>query len=133
MIDHLGLGRLFVLGVVSLLVFGPERLPELAGQAGRALRKLRQSVTALSADLRESSGIDVDELRQYDPRAVLREAMNPLEDPLADHVADLPQGTPALELLTSPDTTPDLPPGWFGSLDECSPPDEPSSSRELSA
>ena len=29
--------KLLVLGVVALLVFGPERLPAIAAQAGRAL------------------------------------------------------------------------------------------------
>ena len=127
MIDHLGLGRLLVLGVVGLLVFGPERLPELAGQAGRSLRKLRQSLSALSADLQESSGVDVAELRRLDPRTVIREALS--DDP----VSELPQGTPALELLTAPDTTPELPPEWFGRLEGCSPHDGQSSPPGLSA
>jgi sec-independent protein translocase protein TatB len=132
-IDHLGLGRLFVLGVVALLVFGPERLPELAGQAGRSIRRLRQSLSAMSADLQESSGIDVAELRRLDPRAVLRDALADPDEGTQALVADLPQGTPALELLVSEDTTPELPPEWFGSVEACSPLDDRSSSQGLSA
>ncbi len=118
MIDHLGLGRLFVLGVVALLVFGPERLPELAAQAGRALRTVRRSVTSLTDDLKASSGIDLEELRALDPRAALREALvvSPGAEEQAaaraEHLADLPVGTPALDLLAAEPDLEELPPEW---------------------
>ncbi|MDP9183968.1 MAG: twin-arginine translocase TatA/TatE family subunit [Actinomycetota bacterium] len=119
MIDHLGLGRLFVLGVVSLLVFGPERLPELASQAGKGLRSLRRTLTGMSAELREAAGPELSDLSALDPRAMLRDALS--EPPLSaqdmtkareEQVAGLPVGTPALALLTSEDSTPPLPPEW---------------------
>ena len=36
-----GFQELLVIGVVALLVFGPERLPEIARSAGRGLARLR--------------------------------------------------------------------------------------------
>ena len=34
--------KLLVLGVIALIVFGPDQLPKYAAQAGRALRELRR-------------------------------------------------------------------------------------------
>ncbi|MCU1603435.1 MAG: twin-arginine translocation protein TatB subunit [Frankiales bacterium] len=120
MIDHLGLGRLFVLGVVALLVFGPERLPDLAAQAGRAIRTLRKTVTSMTDDLKASSGIDMDELRALDPRATLREAL--LVSPTAEeqaaaraeHIAALPTGSAALDMLAAEQELAELPAEWRG-------------------
>ena len=39
--------------LVALLVFGPNRMPELARQAGRAMRELRRIQQNLRADLHE--------------------------------------------------------------------------------
>lgn len=41
MLDSLGWGEMSVLLVLALFVFGPDRLPSLAADAGRALRSLQ--------------------------------------------------------------------------------------------
>jgi sec-independent protein translocase protein TatB len=38
---HIGLGEIVAIVLVTLLLFGPERLPEMARQAGRWLGRLR--------------------------------------------------------------------------------------------
>ena len=48
--------KLLVLGVVALLVFGPDRLPALASQAGRALRELRRMADGAKSELQENLG-----------------------------------------------------------------------------
>ena len=48
--------KLLVLGVVALLVFGPDRLPGLASQAGRALRELRRMAEGAKSELQENLG-----------------------------------------------------------------------------
>ena len=48
--------KLLVLGVVALLVFGPDRLPALASQAGRALRELRRMAEGAKSELQENLG-----------------------------------------------------------------------------
>jgi sec-independent protein translocase protein TatB len=48
--------KLLLLGVVALLVFGPERLPTLAAQAGRALRELRRMAEGAKSELQENLG-----------------------------------------------------------------------------
>jgi sec-independent protein translocase protein TatB len=52
----LSLPKLLVLGVLALLIFGPEQLPKFASQAGRALRELRRLAEGAQADLRENLG-----------------------------------------------------------------------------
>jgi sec-independent protein translocase protein TatB len=48
--------KLLVLGVVALLVFGPDRLPSMAAQAGRALRELRRMAEGAKSELQENLG-----------------------------------------------------------------------------
>lgn len=48
--------KLLVLGVVALLVFGPDRLPAIAAQAGRALRELRRMAEGAKSELQENLG-----------------------------------------------------------------------------
>jgi sec-independent protein translocase protein TatB len=52
----LSIGKLLVLGVIAIVVFGPERLPKMAAQAGRALRELRRMAEGATRDLREGLG-----------------------------------------------------------------------------
>lgn len=47
-------GELLVIGVVALVVVGPKRLPEMLGNLGRFLGKLRNMTT----EVRKQTGID---------------------------------------------------------------------------
>jgi sec-independent protein translocase protein TatB len=55
--------NLLVLGVLALIMFGPDQLPKIAGQAGRALRDLRRIAESAKADLQEGLG---PEFRDFD-------------------------------------------------------------------
>jgi len=48
--------KLFVLAVIALIVFGPNELPKILSQAGRALRDLRRIAEGAKNDLREGLG-----------------------------------------------------------------------------
>jgi sec-independent protein translocase protein TatB len=50
-----GFGEMLVLVVLALVIFG-DKLPQVAGQAGRTLRQLRQMANSARADLREGLG-----------------------------------------------------------------------------
>ena len=52
----LSLTKLLVLAVIALVVFGPNELPRIAAQAGRALRDLRRIAEGAKADLKEGLG-----------------------------------------------------------------------------
>jgi sec-independent protein translocase protein TatB len=82
-----GLPELAVIAFVAVCVFGPDRLPELAQQAGRFLRQMKAYANAARDDLRNELGPDYAdlELRDLDPRTIVRkhiiEAMNDEDDP----------------------------------------------------
>ena len=77
MFDNLGWAELAVLAVVAMLVFGPERLPKVAADAGRLIRELRRMARGVTADLRDEMGIDLEEIRRLDPRRFLDEDDEP--------------------------------------------------------
>ena len=51
-----GLGEALLLVVLALIIFGPDQLPKVASQAGRALRQLRTMANSAKEDLREGLG-----------------------------------------------------------------------------
>ena len=70
MFENLGWGEIAVLLVLALFVFVPERLPTLAAEAGRGLRKVRVYVKGMTEDLKSELGPelgDVD-LASLNPR-----------------------------------------------------------------
>lgn len=69
-----GLAELAVIAIVAVVVFGPDRLPEFAQQAGRFLRQLRNLADNARDELREELGPDYAdlELRDLDPRTIVR-------------------------------------------------------------
>jgi sec-independent protein translocase protein TatB len=52
----LSITKLFILAVIALVIFGPNELPRIASQAGRALRDLRRIAEGAKNDLREGLG-----------------------------------------------------------------------------
>jgi sec-independent protein translocase protein TatB len=52
----LSIPKLLVLAVIALVIFGPNELPKIAAQAGRALRDLRKIAEGAKNDLREGLG-----------------------------------------------------------------------------
>ncbi|MDN3352704.1 sec-independent translocase [Actinomadura sp. DC4] len=51
-----GLGEALLLVVLALVIFGPDQLPKVASQAGRALRQLRTMANSAKEDLRDGLG-----------------------------------------------------------------------------
>jgi sec-independent protein translocase protein TatB len=52
----LSIPKLLILAVIALVVFGPNELPKIAAQAGRALRDLRQIAEGAMHELRDGLG-----------------------------------------------------------------------------
>ncbi len=69
-----GLAEFLVIFVVAVVVFGPDRLPEFARQAGRFLRQVRRFTQSARDDLRSELGPEFAdlELSDLDPRRALR-------------------------------------------------------------
>jgi sec-independent protein translocase protein TatB len=58
----IGFWELVLVGVVSLLVFGPERLPRVAREAALWLRKARSMVASVKSEIDQE--LQLQELRQ---------------------------------------------------------------------
>jgi sec-independent protein translocase protein TatB len=78
----LSITKLLVLAVIALVVFGPNELPKIAAQAGRALRDLRRIAEGAKADLKEGLGpefqdFDFDDLnpRRFVQKHLLEESV----------------------------------------------------------
>ena len=76
----MGWPEIFVVGVVAMLVFGPDKLPDFARQAGKFVRTARRMVENAKDDLGREMGHDLSGLglRDLDPREVVRKHL--LED-----------------------------------------------------
>ncbi len=80
----IGIGEIVIVAIIGLLVFGPERLPRAAADAGKWLRQIRTMASGARQELADSAGIDLDEtvdtvksLQEFHPR---RLAANLLKD-----------------------------------------------------
>jgi sec-independent protein translocase protein TatB len=62
----LSLPKLLVLAVIALIIFGPNELPKIASQAGRALRDLRKIAEGAKNDLRDGLGPEFADLEIED-------------------------------------------------------------------
>jgi sec-independent protein translocase protein TatB len=74
--------KLFVIGLIAIILLGPERLPYYASQLAKLVRSLRDFANGAKERMREEMGDDFDEVdwkkldpRQYDPRRIIREAL----------------------------------------------------------
>ena len=69
-----GLQELALIAFIAVLFIGPERMPELARQAGAILRKARDFANSARDELRDELGPDYSdlELRDLDPRSIVR-------------------------------------------------------------
>ena len=77
----LSLPKLLVLAVIALVIFGPDELPKIAAQAGRALRDLRQIAESAKNDLRDGLGPELAdfEIEDLNPKRLAHKA--PLRRP----------------------------------------------------
>lgn len=55
---NLGMPEMLVIVVVALLVFGPDRLPELAQQAGRFISRFREETSRSVTELKKAAEIE---------------------------------------------------------------------------
>ena len=66
----MGVQEIVIIAIVALIIFGPDRLPELAGQAGKLLRDARRMTTDLQGEFERESGVNVRELRSQVDREI---------------------------------------------------------------
>lgn len=61
--NFLGMGpmELMVILVLALIIFGPGKLPEIAGQVGRAVRDFRRMTGELSSEFNRTLSLEIEE------------------------------------------------------------------------
>ena len=64
-----GLSEMAVIALIAVLVFGPDKLPEFARQAGHFLRRLRDFATSTRDELRSELGPEFSDLELRDHTA----------------------------------------------------------------
>lgn len=83
----IGFSEFFVIGIVALLVIGPERLPKVARTAGHLFGRMQRYVADVKADLNRE--MDASELR--DIKNTVTEAANSMQDAMQSHVGEINQ------------------------------------------
>jgi Tat protein translocase TatB subunit len=69
--------EIMMVAVVALIVFGPEKLPEIARTVGKALADFRRAVEDAKGEFQSGLNFDDDEPEDHPIRSVLREASPP--------------------------------------------------------
>jgi len=122
----LSITKIAVLLVIAVVIFGPEQLPKLAQQAGRALRDLRKLADSATRDLKEGLGpefedFDVTDLHpknfvrkhllddkfdldDLDPRKLVRKHM--MDEPTDEQHGSATYGENTAVALLQPGETP---------------------------
>jgi sec-independent protein translocase protein TatB len=94
----LGWPEMAVILLLGLFVFGPERLPGIAADAGRTLRKVRTYLKGMSQELKSELGPEVADLdlRSLHPREFVRKHL------LEDDPDELALAVPARQVVLLP-------------------------------
>lgn len=84
MID-LGLSKLALIGVVALVVIGPERLPKVARMAGTLFGRAQRYINDVKSEV--SREMDLDELRKMQKE--MQDAASSVEQTIAENVSEI--------------------------------------------
>jgi sec-independent protein translocase protein TatB len=110
-VEFLGIGyqELLVIFVLLLVVVGPERLPAMAYQIGRAVREMQKYARAVRSEFSEEFSYIEEQVRTVrgeidETRSTLREQQAKFESEMREATADmnqplLPPETPSLALV----------------------------------
>ncbi len=79
----IGFSELLVIGVVALIVIGPERLPKVARTAGLLLGRLQRYVSTIKSDI--SREMELDELKKAGEQ--FRQSLEQTENKITEEVA----------------------------------------------
>jgi TatA/E family protein of Tat protein translocase len=98
-VNFLGMGpmELMVILVLALIIFGPGKLPEIAGQVGKVVRDFRRTTAELSSEFNRTLSLELEERKTAEAPAP--PAPPAAYDTYATTVADPP---PAVEPVEAP-------------------------------
>jgi sec-independent protein translocase protein TatB len=77
-----GFEKFLVIGIIGVLLLGPQRLPQYAQKLAEFVKAVRRFADTAKDRMREEMGPEFDEVdwqkldpRQYDPRRIIRDAL----------------------------------------------------------
>ncbi|HEV8262060.1 MAG TPA: Sec-independent protein translocase protein TatB [Burkholderiales bacterium] len=79
----IGFTEIFVIGVVALIVIGPERLPRVAKTVGHLFGRMQRYVSEVKADINRE--IELDELRKL--QSTMQDAARSIEQSVSSQVS----------------------------------------------
>ena len=86
----LGVPELMVILVIALIIFGPNRLPDVGKNLGKAIKSFKEGAEQIKADVENSTGMDektrkelADSLSMKETREELAGLGKDLQDPLS--------------------------------------------------
>lgn len=87
---ELSLGEMLVIVVVIMVLFGPDKIPEIARGLGQGVRKMRGAMEDIKSDIMKETDNPVSEIKREIDR--IREEANTF-NPLNEMKGDLPSGS----------------------------------------
>lgn len=101
----IGIGEIFALAAIGLLIFGPDKLPKAAADGARFLKQFRTMAAGAKQNLADSAGLDINEamdtvrgLSDFHPKKIVTSILN---DEPGQHSAKPALNTPKFD----PDAT----------------------------
>ena len=108
----IGFSELLLVGLVALIVFGPERLPGAARTAGLWIGRLKRSFGAIKAEVEREMGADEIRRQLHNEQILqmereLKQSIQPPAPPVAAAQAPQPEAeVPVTPTTTAPATPP---------------------------
>ena len=100
----MGFTEMMLIGIVAVIVIGPERLPGVARTAGKYFGRLKRFMTTVKADVEQE--LRADELREI--LAKQQQELNSLKDTITDAGKEIEKEVSAVsDAAAEPDDEPD--------------------------
>ena len=82
MFFDIGIGEIFALAVLAMFLVGPERLPKVAGEAAKWVKKIRELANSATSELKENLGPGFEDLQPKDlnPKTFVKKQISELLD-----------------------------------------------------
>lgn len=105
--------KLLLIGLIAVLLIGPERLPRYAESVAKLARRAGEFLRDTKSRVRDEMGPEIDDVdwrkldpRQYDPRRIIRDAL--FEDDAAPARADAIVAEPSVKPVRTPKVRPEF-------------------------
>ncbi|WP_066370881.1 twin-arginine translocase TatA/TatE family subunit [Neobacillus fumarioli] len=64
MLSNIGFPGLILILIVALIIFGPNKLPEIGRAAGKSIREFKKATEGIADDIKEEIKADVKEAKE---------------------------------------------------------------------